>query len=182
MCGVEFLFPCSTTTFFAKAVAALKKYCDLNGDIQNSQEACYNLARAYLTFNHPHMAEPLLRRCLHMNSELQRRILALKAAGQEPLPDLPNEMLYLGKGHTYPQQLMSVRDQTALRYLRQQTNVAEEPAAKKSKPVGAADANMNAIRDPFSLKPEIAYNLARIYHKSGATFEARRLLLEYVAW
>lgn len=163
-------------------MAAVQTYSDgLDGPLQ-SQLACYNLARSFLTVDLPHLAEPLLRRCLQLPSELKRRVAALDAVGTPCLPSgVLQQELVLAEGHVFPSDPVYERDQAVLKYMTQQrvpTAKGQQPAAKKGKVTAAH----NGLRDPLDLTPEAAYNLALLYHRAGNVDSARRVLHRHVEW
>lgn len=186
-------------------MAALQVYADALDGIEESQEACYNLARAYLVLGLTHLAEPLLRRCLTMPSEIDRRVNALNAsaAASTAAAVTDSNGTVIGEGHVFPQQSLRIRDAAVRRYLqargigakRHVAAAAQDEdddgeaegvtvAAPPAKRTPAASSTAPApLEDPVTnLRREAAHNLARLYAVSGSPGDARAVLFEHIVW
>jgi hypothetical protein len=157
----------------------MQAYVDARGGTEESQEACYNQARAFLVVGLNHLAEPLLQRCLALPSELQRRAAYSSDIGLA-VDDASGKEAGPATGHIFPQSEGFRRDRAVARWLR------EAAKRKNEEPRGAARSGEPPFKkpshDPTNLHAEAAVNLARLHVQGGDTRRARSVLFQHIVW
>ena len=148
----------------------MQGYIDIMGGTDKSQEACYNLARAYQLLGLSQLAQPLLQQCLDMPSELHRRLDTIRSNSGDGAEATDTLTEGPATGHLFPQLEGCRRDEAVASF------------AKRTAPPTQGEPPAKRTGDPTSLHAEAAVNLARLHVQQGAPRAARAVLFKHVVW